>query len=273
MIDAFYQTVNKKPDKIGFRIENESWTFEKMDQFSNRVANYFHNLGYKKGDEVSLLMENCIEYIGIWLGLAKIGVVPAFINTNQKDKALVHAIYSVDSSALIFSPLFAETVAEVVDELNKTKKLDYFIFGDTNEQINFEVKHLQAEINESSTARPQHKCGFNDKLYFIYTSGTTGYPKASVIKHCRFIFGAIGTYVSMQLRHDDILYSPLPIYHSVAGLVGTGLALVKGITLVLKPKFSASAFWSDCIKYEITAVQYVRIACQVDYLEQIEIRV
>lgn len=257
MIDAFYQTVKKKPNKVGFRIENESWTFEQMDVFSNRVANYFSSLGYKKGDEVSLLMENRIEYIGIWLGLAKIGVVPAFINTNQKDKALVHAIYSVDSSAVIFTPSFVETLSEVVDELNKTKKLDYFIFGDTNEKLNIEFRHLASGINESSTARPTHKCGFNDKLYYIYTSGTTGYPKASVIKHCRFIFGAVGTYVSMQLRHDDILYSPLPIYHSVAGLVGTGLALVKGVTLVLKPKFSASSFWSDCIKYEITAVQYV----------------
>ena len=44
-----------------------------MDIFSNKIANYFKNLGYKKGDEISLLMENRIEYIGIWLGLAKIG--------------------------------------------------------------------------------------------------------------------------------------------------------------------------------------------------------
>lgn len=257
VIDAFYEVLKEKPNKVGFRIEDESWTLEQMDVFSNRVANYFRSLGYKKGDEVSLLMENRIEYIGIWVGLAKIGVVPAFINTNQKDKALVHAIFSVDSSALIFTPQFVETVAEVHDELNKTKKLDYFIFGQTNEKVNFEARNLEEAIRESSTARPSHKCGFTDNLYYIYTSGTTGYPKASVIKHCRFLFGAIGTYVSMQLRHDDVLYSPLPIYHSVAGLVGTGLALVKGITLVLKPKFSASAFWSDCIKYEITAVQYV----------------
>ena len=265
VIDAFYQTVENKSNKIGFRIENEKWTFEQMDLFTNRIANYFHSLGYRKGDEVSLLMENRIEYIGIWLGLAKIGVVPAFINTNQKDKALIHAIYSINSSAVIFSNQFSDAITEVIDELNKIKKLDFFIFDNPNnlDKISdFEIKDLKVGTEEASTLRPEHKCQFTDKLYYIYTSGTTGYPKASVIKHFRFLFGAIGTYVSMQLKHDDILYSPLPIYHSVAGLVGTGLALVKGLTLVLKPKFSASQFWSDCIRYEVTCVQYVGELCR-----------
>lgn len=132
-----------------------------MDLFTNRVANYFKSLGYKKGDEVSLLMENRLEYIGIWLGLAKIGVVPAFINTNQKDKALVHAIFSVDSSALIFSSQFSDTVQECFDELNKVKKLEFFIFDDDNvNNVNFECKNLKAEIKESSTERPNHKCQY-----------------------------------------------------------------------------------------------------------------
>lgn len=116
-----------------------------------------------KGDEVSLLMENRIEYIGIWLGLAKIGVVPAFINTNQKDKALVHAIFSVNSSALIFSSSYAETVAQVVDALNETRKLDYFLYADAC-NLSFETKDLRSEIQEASTARPTHKCQFTGKI-------------------------------------------------------------------------------------------------------------
>ena len=38
---------------------------------SNQVANYFLNLKYNKGDTVALFMENRIEYIPIWLGMAK----------------------------------------------------------------------------------------------------------------------------------------------------------------------------------------------------------
>jgi solute carrier family 27 fatty acid transporter 1/4 len=35
-------------------------------------------------------------------------------------------------------------------------------------------------------------------------------------------------------------------------VLGTGLALVFGIPVVLRKKFSASAYWNDCIKYKCT---------------------
>ena len=56
----------------------------------------------------------------------------------------------------------------------------------------------------------------------------------------------------IQLSSSDILYSPLPLYHLAAGLLGSGQALVNGNTVVLKRKFSVSAYWKDCAKYNCT---------------------
>jgi acyl-coenzyme A synthetase/AMP-(fatty) acid ligase len=46
----------------------------------------------KKGNVVALMMENKPEFIGIWYGLSKLGVITACINTNLKTKALIHSI-------------------------------------------------------------------------------------------------------------------------------------------------------------------------------------
>lgn len=51
---------------------------------------------------------------------------------------------------------------------------------------------------------------------------------------------------------DDIIYNPLPLYHSAGGVVGTGPPLVFGNSVVIRSKFSASAYWKDCIKYNCT---------------------
>ena len=51
-------------------------------------------------------MENRPEYVATWLGLAKIGVIPALINHNQKAQALVHAIQVAKSKALIYGSEF-----------------------------------------------------------------------------------------------------------------------------------------------------------------------
>ena len=88
----FTQTVKRFPQKVMFYFEDETWTFQEVEDYSNQVANYFLSKGYSKGDSIALFMENRPEYVATWLGLAKIGVIPALINYNLKDKALTHTV-------------------------------------------------------------------------------------------------------------------------------------------------------------------------------------
>ncbi|XP_027529622.1 very long-chain acyl-CoA synthetase-like, partial [Neopelma chrysocephalum] len=59
------------------------------------------------------------------------------------------------------------------------------------------------------------------------------------------------------LRRDDVVYTTLPLYHSAGLLVGLGGCLELGATCVLRSKFSASQFWADCRRYNVTVIQYV----------------
>ena len=51
---------------------------------------------------MAVYMSNRVEFIGIWLGLAKIGLVPALINSHQRQKSLEHAIVASNSKVFIF---------------------------------------------------------------------------------------------------------------------------------------------------------------------------
>ena len=46
-----------------------------------------------------------------------------------------------------------------------------------------------------------------------------------------------------------MFYDPLPLYHSAGGVVGIGLMMIFGATVVIRQKFSVRNFWQDCIKY------------------------
>ena len=70
------------PNKPALLYENVSWSFSELEAYSNRVANFLVERGFKRGDCVALFMENRPEYIGIWLGCTKVGVLPALINSN-----------------------------------------------------------------------------------------------------------------------------------------------------------------------------------------------
>ena len=102
MADIFHQTASKNPQKAAFVFEQKTWTFQEVEEYSNRIANYFKSKGYKKGDVVALFLESCPEFICMWLGLSKLGVISALINTNLRLDSLWHCISSVDVKAIIF---------------------------------------------------------------------------------------------------------------------------------------------------------------------------
>lgn len=54
------------------------------------------------------------------------------------------------------------------------------------------------------------------------------------------------------IKAHDVVYNPNPLYHTAGGMVGIGCALLKGIPVVIRNKFSVTSYWTDCIKYNCT---------------------
>ncbi|HEX3483499.1 MAG TPA: AMP-binding protein, partial [Micropepsaceae bacterium] len=78
-----------------------SWV--ELDAGANRFARWAQAAGLRKGEVVTLLMENRPEYVMAWLGLLKAGVVGALVNTNLTGQALSHSITIAGAKHLILS--------------------------------------------------------------------------------------------------------------------------------------------------------------------------
>ncbi|GBM05521.1 Long-chain fatty acid transport protein 4 [Araneus ventricosus] len=156
LIDNFRLTVEKHKHRTCFIFEDEKWTYQMVDGLSNKVANYFASSGYSKGDEVALMLDNCPEYACIWLGLAKIGVVTALINTNVKKDSLWHSVNCIDVKGIIFGRNFSETVKEAAPFFNNYDSMEFFCFtqtgAPTDEAISFAAKSLNDFLDEASSS-------------------------------------------------------------------------------------------------------------------------
>lgn len=98
---VFEKLHKKHPNKVAFLMDNIQLTFTDVQEISNRVGVYFKSKDFKRGDTVALLMETKPEYACVWLGLAKLGVVTALINTNLRKETLLHSIKVAGSKAII----------------------------------------------------------------------------------------------------------------------------------------------------------------------------
>ena len=66
----------------------------------------------------------------------------------------------------------------------------------------------------------------------------------------------------MNTGPDDRIYNCLPMYHSIGGVTATGALLVRGGSVVIGEKFSASTFWDDVVNWDCTLFQYIGELCR-----------
>eukprot|EP00106_Octopus_bimaculoides_P018088 XP_014785530.1 PREDICTED: long-chain fatty acid transport protein 4-like [Octopus bimaculoides] len=97
----FKKVADSHPNKIAFRIEDRIWNYQNVEDYSNTIANHFLRAGYHSGDVVALFKESCPEYVCIWLGLSKIGIITALINFNLRGYSLLHCINDAQPKAII----------------------------------------------------------------------------------------------------------------------------------------------------------------------------
>jgi fatty-acyl-CoA synthase len=91
----------------------------------------------------------------------------------------------------------------------------------------------------------------------LFTSGTTGDPKAAICSQGRLAVIA-GILAQMRgITASDVAYLAMPMFHSNALMAGMAPALAAGARLVLRRRFSASAFLPDVRKYGVTYFSYV----------------
>ncbi|XP_012262719.1 long-chain fatty acid transport protein 4-like [Athalia rosae] len=262
--DVFSQNVAKHPNKTCFIFEDREWTFQQVEDYSNKIATVFKTHGYRKGDAVALLLENRPEFVAIWLGLSKLGVIVPLINTNLKKTSLLHSINVANCQALIYGADLGDAVKDIASSLSAKVALYRLSESPNAASDGLKEKDLIAILADAPSTPPviREKGGYSDKLLYIYTSGTTGLPKAAVITNSRYLFIASGIHYVAGFKRSDRFYTPLPLYHTAGGIMSIGQSLLHGCTTVIRKKFSASAYFNDCAKYQCTIAQYIGEMCR-----------
>ncbi|XP_006870743.1 PREDICTED: long-chain fatty acid transport protein 6-like [Chrysochloris asiatica] len=261
VLDKFLSHAKRQPHKPFIIYEGEIYTYQDVDKRSNKVANVFlKHSTLKRGDTVALLMSNEPDFVHVWFGLAKLGCVVAFLNSNIRSKSLLHCIHSCEPKALVVSPDLLGIVEEILISL--PENITVWGMKDSVPQGVISLKEKLSTASEEPIPHRYHGASSLKSNYlYIFTSGTTGLPKAAVITQLQAIKGSAGLW-AFGCTADDIIYIPLPLYHSSGSLLGIGGCIELGATCVLKKKFSASQFWNDCKKYNVTTFQYIGELCR-----------
>ncbi|KAF2476547.1 acetyl-CoA synthetase-like protein [Lindgomyces ingoldianus] len=133
-------------------------------------------------------------------------------------------------------------------------------------EILFFDQGLEDYIMSLESTRPPDSLRNAQKLHdmamLIYTSGTTGLPKPAVMSWGKANLGAKFVANWVPLMKTDIMYTPMPLYHSSASVLGICSTLRAGSTIHISRKFSHKTFWPEVRSSGATIIHYVGETCR-----------
>jgi len=228
--------------------DDQSLTFHGLMERANRYARWAIRQELS-GQVVGLLMPNAPEYMAAWLGVTMIGGVVALLNTHLTGAALRHCVETAAPRALIVSPGMRNVWTDAAGDTSRGPAV-------------WSAPEIDALSGDPLSEIERPSVSIRDRALLIYTSGTTGLPKAAVVSHARVMQWSHWFCGLMEIRSDDRMYNCLPMYHSVGGVLATGAVLAGGGSVVLRPGFSATAFWPDIARWDCTLFQYIGELCR-----------
>ncbi|XP_021368649.1 very long-chain acyl-CoA synthetase-like [Mizuhopecten yessoensis] len=261
-IDMFEEQAANHPRDVMLIFENRAYTFELMNNQACKVANIAMNWGLPQGSTVAIFYENEPAFIWTFLGLLKLGLGVAFLNSNIRSKPLLHSIATSDARILLVGS--GEELHQAIHEIKGDLDIPIFVSGITSEEAG---SRYQSMDDLMLTSQPSEICSsirntvaLISPCIYIYTSGTTGLPKPAIVNIAKGV-GFSKFCLFSGMKKGDVIYTTTPLYHSAA-VLALFCVMNTGATMLLRRKFSASHYWSDCRQHGVTIAQYIGELCR-----------
>ena len=237
------QRVIATPDKLFLFSEanKRQYTYKQFEAAVMRTARMLIAKGVRKGDVVSLLMPNSVEYVIAYFACWQIGALAGPINSLLKAQEIAYVISNSEARALLVNSEFLPLIETIRDEVPTLQAIVIF----DNE--------ADATREEITGADPTAESDGDQEAIIIYTSGTTGKPKGCLLTHGNVIANARQISGWLGFNETDRLLTIMPLFHMNAVSVTTMSALYAGASTVVSQKFSASRFWQIISEYQITS--------------------
>jgi len=214
-------------DRVALREKDLGiWQRTTWDEYWDHVC-YFalgiKKLGLEKGDKLSILGDNCREWLYADLATQSSSAVTVGIYPTDVASQVRYILENSESSFIVAKDQEqVDKILEVKDGLPRLKKIivvdmkglrryrDTMVisFKDV-ESLGFEINTKEPHLFEQmvNETRP------DDPAIIVYTSGTTGQPKGAMITHKNMIAMIRGLAEVLNFRYTDSFVSALPLCH------------------------------------------------------------
>jgi fatty-acyl-CoA synthase len=236
--DLLLTAADRYPDSPALIFPGLRITYAQLAERALTRARCLQGLGVRPREHVGLLLPTSVEFVECLFAIALAGAVVVPLNARYKHNELAYAIENGDLVTLITTDKMAEQVnfAERLSQalpglgdaadpaqlsLRGAPKLRNLVLLGATQRAGFltEQQFLEraAGVPEDAVHESRLAVRLRDIAIMLYTSGTTSNPKGCLLTHEAMVRNSISLGRNRYaLRHEDVFWSPLPMFHIAA---------------------------------------------------------
>ncbi len=217
-------------------------TFAETERRVTELARGLSQRGIVEGSRVLLLLPNGLAFVLAWYACSLLGAAIVPLNPQLKGALLEAQVDDAQAQGMIVQ----DSLLPALNTLNEATKraLPWVaVAGHAPNHDRTQLYDLFEDLFVPGADDPALPPDYRRIQMISYTSGTTG-PAKGVMLPDALTFTSACTFMRLSgMTRDDILYSPLPLFHGLSSRMCALPALVLGAHAVIDERFSASRYW------------------------------
>lgn len=252
--EMFEEVCKLYADRPAFTNMGSNLTYQEIEEKSRAFAAYLQTtLKLKKGDSVTLMMPNILQYPIALFGVLRAGLTVVNVNPLYTPRELERQLADSESTTIVILSNFASTLQSVLDQTSKNIKIKNIIVAEIGDVfpfpksllVNWIVKYVKKMIPKwdikniipfTEVLKTGAKQTFikpevtgEDIAFLQYTGGTTGVAKGAMLTHRNMVANveqAVAWISPLIKPGKEIIITALPLYH-IFSLMANCLTFMK----------------------------------------------
>jgi len=195
------------PEREAMVFEGSRITYAQMEERVNRLANALADLGYKKGDRLTILADNTYKYMEVYFAAGKAGMSVTPLNFRLSDREIAYIVNDSEATLFLVGEGYEERVQNFKSELKGIKQ---WISLDNEKDGYLFYENI---LKDASPDDPWIDVDENEMAILMYTGGTTGLPKGVMLSHRNLMTAAYGCILVCGFTREDVTCFVLPLFH------------------------------------------------------------
>jgi long-chain acyl-CoA synthetase len=220
-------------DLIAYSDAGSAVSYAELAATTGRLAGHLQDRGLAPGDTVAILLPNSVPWIQTWFATLRAGAVCVPISYDATEPEIAYRLADANCRTVVTT----DERAELVLRAASGRPIDLVLVergSSRHDGTRF------SDLVETAPSRPAFDpSAIHEPSFIVYTSGTTGRAKGVLLSQHSMLWVTAACWAPITgLSPNDVVLSPLPLFHSYALNLSVLSILAVGATEHLMEKFS-----------------------------------